>query len=806
MLARLPINGSERFAAIAKLCGACHDFGKYTSFFQDRLQAGKVTQRDPRSRHALISALLAAYAILQRDPKALTDALLAYLAIHRHHGDLRSPHRLLPKSKELAGGDPFPGLTGSDAEVMRSALRIVSVQLKDLQAGERRAAVGAEMRALGVPEVESFLDDGEWWKPLGLLREYVEKEERRKARAMRGAAIEEVTALESALYWDLLLIFSTLVDADKLEASRTASPERTVIDPALVDSYVAEHAAKGHPLDRMRTEIRKELANRVETEPLVRFFPGVWRTLTAPTGAGKTLSAFTYALKLRQRVEEEMGWSPRIVYALPFVNIIDQNYDVLRAVLAPMAAEGTDVDAILVKHHHMAESKSDDEWEEGSDRAALVETWDAEVVVTTFVQLFESILTVRNSSVRKLHNLAGSIVILDEVQAAPAEQWRLIAVCLEQLCRRWGCSLLHMTATSPVLSAHAQELLERPERHFAGLERTVLVPQWDVSRADEVAAMAVAAAREQSVLVVVNTIRTAVTLYKLIKEAGHGLAFSLSTNLLPIHRRERIVRIRSELEQFARVRERGEEAPILVATQVVEAGVDLDFDVAIRDLAPIDAIVQVAGRVNRHALREPGQVWLTALQPEQAEGDSERFEAEWVYGTILPKIARKMIQRELAERELLPFVQEYFTEVQGRIAQSNYLGYAKALILLRLDDEGTLGDYRRGKVDAVPVCTYRFIREDEDRVPVLVSLDDEAEARIAALVEALRQEPRDWRALRLARRRLGDYTLSVPLRRVREVGIPAHPDLQSYFWIGREDVARCYDKEIGLVFHGSGIV
>src|SRR5690606_30759958 len=148
-----------------------------------------------------------------------------------------------------------------------------------------------------------------------------------------------------------------------------------------------------------------------------QFFPGAWRSLTAPTGAGKTLTALTYALELRRRVEDELGWSPRIVYALPFVNIIDQNYDVLRATLQPAVEAGAEMDALLVKHHHIAEPEIQEGAEEGTNQSELVETWDAEVVVTTFVQLFESLLTVRNSSARKLHNLAGSIVILDEVQA-----------------------------------------------------------------------------------------------------------------------------------------------------------------------------------------------------------------------------------------------------------------------------------------------------------------------------------------------------------------------------------------------------
>lgn len=816
----LPIDEAERLSELVGLCGLCHDFGKYTSYFQRelkrRLSVGESGPGPRESHHALISAIFGAFVVLQRDRKAVDDALLVYLCIHRHHGDLRDPAHLLPRKSWLEGGPPFDKLIGTEADSMRSELNAVHKQLIDLNQEERRLIVVSELKSLGVPEVVQFLNDREWWGTLGILREYFDRERHRRGRRLISGDVEQVAPQLSPWYWRLLLLFSTLVDADKSTAARAPLKSRVEIPSNLVGAHLRDLETSSHPLASLRRCVHSEAVEAVSSGSLRELYPGRWCSITAPTGSGKTLTAFACALILRERAREELGILPRIVYALPYVNIINQNYDEIATAVKKhygLLPDSEELQEYVLKHHYMADpgegaSGSDQEWDTKWQR--LVETWDSEIIVTTFVQLFESLINVGNRRLRKLHNLAGSIVILDEIQAIPAEQWKLVRICLERICTLWGCTILQMTATSPAIFERTVELLPNPRRHFKRLDRTIIRPRLDIKSADALIELVLEEhRRKRSVLVVVNTIRTAVRVYELLRQQVEAPLFSLSTNIVPIERQKRIQQIRRALDQLSAARKRVESyvAPIVVATQVVEAGVNLDFDVAVRDIGPLDSIVQVAGRVNRHALRERASVYVTALEnvvhSDDYGGESGgHLEAEKVYGKILPYLAMRYLSCDIPESKLYDFVNDYFADVKQSVSDRGYLGYASAMALLKMDGSGTLADYSRGKTSAVPIATYRYI-PDEDRVPVIVELDKQATKRLDELVQLLRTQGGDYQTLRKARRALSEYVISPNSYRVRHVGIPMHPELDGYFFIGRDDLERCYDYATGLKFEGS---
>ncbi len=388
-----------------------------------------------------------------------------------------------------------------------------------------------------------------------------------------------------------------------------------------------------------------EAVSAVERLPLEELHPGIL-SLTAPTGSGKTLTALSCALRLRERVRKEESYLPRIVYALPFVNIIDQNSAVVEEVLKGHADYNHSPSSYLLKHHHLAPQAFREDQDVTNDEALLLtESWESEIVVTTFVQLFESLVTNRNRRLKKLHNLAGAIVVLDEVQSIPYEQWRLVEYTLNTLTEQLGCTVLQMTATRPHILPSARELLDHPEKHFEGLSRTTIIPRPDIRTTEDLESFCEELIEDDSsLLVVLNTIGDAVNLYRRLRELpglipyrenmprdgrGDRPLVHLSTNLTPWQRARRVRMLRRYMKLGGR--------PIVISTQVIEAGVDLDFDIVIRDRGPLDSIVQVAGRGNRAGRNEtPRPVYIVYLERDQGSSP-----ATLVYGNILPQIPTK---------------------------------------------------------------------------------------------------------------------------------------------------------------------
>ena len=387
------------------------------------------------------------------------------------------------------------------------------------------------------------------------------------------------------------MLYSCLVDADWLDTERFMSPERAAARPETFDDFptlLARYRAHmatfraDTPVNRLRADVlRAVLAKASEA-------PGLY-SLTVPTGGGKTLASLGFAL------EHAVAHGKRkIIYTIPYSTIIEQTTKTLSDVLG----------AKNVLEHH-AEAK----WREKEDEVAnplrqLTENWtDVPVVVTTNVQFFESFFSALSSRCRKLHNVVGSVIILDEAQKLPE---RFLAPCAELLRRLvadYGCTVVLCTATQPDLSAFGltgvKELAPDVDALYAKLRRVdyhLLGRMGWPDLADRIA-------KEPGALCVVNTRQDARDLFaELDKRMGEG-AFHLSTWMCPAHRRDVIAEIRRRLAA-------GLPAHV-VSTSLIEAGVDLDFPAVFRALAGLDSLAQAAGRCNREGrLPAHGQVYL----------------------------------------------------------------------------------------------------------------------------------------------------------------------------------------------------
>lgn len=394
------------------------------------------------------------------------------------------------------------------------------------------------------------------------------------------------------------MLYSCLVDADYLDTEAfmaTAAPRRGGYDPLPVllerlNAYIAPWFPGNTELNRKRCAILTQCLEKASNPR------GIY-SLTVPTGGGKTVSSLAFAMK--HAVENGLD---RVIYVIPYTSIIEQNAEVFRRILG---------ENNVVEHHSGICLDDDNETNRDNRFQRLAaENWDAPVIVTTAVQFFESLHSNRASQCRKLHNIANSVVIFDEAQMLPACHLLPCVGAMASLVSRFRSTILLCTATQPVLG----DLFRRfcPEQriceicpdttvNFQSFRRVTF--QDGGTRSDE--ALAETMRREAQVLCIVNTRKTAQTLYALLPEEGR---FHLSTLMYPAHRKAVLDTIRQRLKAGLPCR--------VVSTSLIEAGVDVDFPTVYRELAGLDSIAQAAGRCNREGKRDTEASIVTYFQSE----------------------------------------------------------------------------------------------------------------------------------------------------------------------------------------------
>ncbi|MDP2030268.1 MAG: CRISPR-associated helicase Cas3' [Thiobacillus sp.] len=383
------------------------------------------------------------------------------------------------------------------------------------------------------------------------------------------------------------MLFSALVDADFLDTERYMNPDKFAqrntwpklaeLAP-LFDAHMTELAAKTQltPVNTLRAGILAECRAGAKLKP------GLF-SLTVPTGGGKTLSAMAFALK-----HASAHGKRRVIHVIPYTSIIEQTADIFRNIFGEA----------VIEHHSNAESEPG---KENSASRLACENWDAPIVVTTNVQFFESLFAARTSRCRKLHNLVDSIVVLDEAQLLPPEFMQPILDVLNLLSRHYGVSVVLSTATQPALSTreyfdarqnlrgldNVREIVSDPDALYRALERVNVRLPADWHTPTDWPSLAPELAAHDSVLAIVNTRKDARALWEQMPQG----TLHLSALMCGAHRSQLIASIKSRLKDSVPTR--------VVSTQLVEAGVDVDFPVVYRALAGLDSIAQAAGRCNR---------------------------------------------------------------------------------------------------------------------------------------------------------------------------------------------------------------
>lgn len=443
------------------------------------------------------------------------------------------------------------------------------------------------------------------------------------------------------------MVFSALVDADYLDTEayytalegtrmgRGQHPDLRTLSGRL-DAYLEALGASAEPseLNRLRQDVLRH-ARKQAGEP-----PGLF-TLTVPTGGGKTLTSLSFALDHAVRHGLE-----RVIYVIPYMSIIEQTATVFRDALSDGATDAVD---FVVEHHSTFEDRTFSR--EAKEKLSLaMENWDAPIIVTTAVQFFESLFANRPARCRKLHNIANSVIVLDEAQTLPLKFLRPCVTTLDELARNWCASIVLCTATQPALGKtsgfrggleNLHELAPTPHQLYRTLKRTQIRGAGRLNDAE----LAERLRESPQALCIVNTRRHARELYQALGDPEG--AFHLTTLMCARHRRERLDTVRVLLKEGATVR--------LVATSLVEAGVDVDFPVVWRAEAGLESIVQAAGRCNREGRVPVADVFV--FEPEAGEGRTPPPEI-----TQFADAARSILRRH-EDPMSLEAIDNYFREL-----------------------------------------------------------------------------------------------------------------------------------------------
>lgn len=412
-------------------------------------------------------------------------------------------------------------------------------------------------------------------------------------------------------------LFSCLIDADRMNSADFEKP--IVARQRMNGHYIGweelgrrleDHLASlasRYDIDSIRQDISQKCLEAAAREK------GTY-TLSVPTGGGKTLASLRFALHHAKKHGMD-----RVVYVIPFTSIIDQNADVTRKILEPANHPG-DKGRVVLEHHSNLIPEAH-EWRE----KLLTENWDAPVIYTTSVQFLEALFGAGTRGARRMHQLANTVIVFDEIQTLPVRCVHLFNNAINFLVEQCGSTVVLCTATQPLLAhvdekkgalrlVEGSEIMPDVQRLFVNLRRVEVIDNrksggW--SEAEIADLVLQESQRAGSCLVIVNTKKHARNLFKQLEgQYGHSL-YHLSTSMCPMHRRTVLSKVREHLDK--------KEPIICISTQLIEAGVDVDFGTVIRFAAGLDSIAQAAGRCNRNGSREMGTVHVINPSDENLE-------------------------------------------------------------------------------------------------------------------------------------------------------------------------------------------
>ena len=785
---KLHFHNLDQVRCMTEIALITHDLGKANKYFQRKLELEtegktdndeylKLTQSGRNlSNHSLLSALFTYYIAKESGLDDL-QALITLFIVYKHHGDLLDfkttvdlkvkDWRLLEKQFETL-----------DLIKLQDILDVINLPI--------------DIKKLSFEDLKDRLSGRKF---------------RKMFRKLRRKSLED-----EEIYLLVNYIFSILISSDKAEAIfynkglNYQQLEELVLDRKMISSDSVEEFKKlkgwdkpTTEMDRKRNEIYDEVVSNVKKIDLAQ---NRILSINVPTGTGKTLSSLAVGLKLRER----LGQDYRIIYTLPFTSIIDQNYDVFSEVFTD---NGVEVDSsLMIKHHYLTPKnyiKEDDYEDLDYDISShLIESWNSEIIVTTFVQLLHSIFTNKNSSLKKFHNISNSIILLDEVQSIPHKYWELIRVMLEKVSSIMNCYFVFITATMPLIynekAGEINELAVNKKDYFEFFDRirldlSIFREELTLEQFKDFISDEIYEYPDKNMLIVLNTIKSSIEVYQFLDnliDETHEEVIYLSTNIIPKDRRDRIKQIGDS-----------DRRQIIVSTQMVEAGVDIDLDRVYRDLAPLDSINQTCGRCNRNFDPEKkGTVILFKLVNEN-HGDTPF--ANYVYDNNVLHKTEKLLAKLpdlVEEKDFFCLNNKYFEEIDKLKSDDISLELLKKIRKLKYTQAfwGSREKDNKKAEDAI----FQLIEQSFDTVNLFIELDQDAETVWEEYqlinemeISSLEDYSKRQSAFEKIKKDFLDYVITIP-RKVAEEHLESNQIDQIFNLIGINQYSQVYDQHTGF--------
>lgn len=613
------------------LSAAFHDLGKVTSFFQEYIRNTEAPH-DKRKSHALLSALFVFFVTEKYIELKLPDndfsrlfSVFSFSAVKRHHGRLNNLSDEILIDSEWR--ELLPELAGS----VRAEL--VQPFIDELIHGLDITISWADFLNFTSNETyNEILDDFSF----DILQSGLKKLE------------DEVRI---SLYYFHHTVYSALLFADKNEVIISSRENVERVDVEEMINGFREKKGFNAPASDINLLKNESFFSSIENlEDVFNRDQHIY-SVTLPTGLGKTITAYMLADRLRKLAGLKQG---RIIINIPFTSIIDQNFDVYADILQ------TDDSTKLLKHHHLADPqyKSAENTRDYSQSKFLIETWQSDTVVTTFVQLLETILSCDKAKLMKFCQMANAVILLDEIQTIPYPLWETIREVFKTLGERMNMYFILISATQPLIFNPGDDIVEivpDHKKYFRYFNRTRLLIK-DSMRFDgflEVFSEYIDQNPNKDILCILNTKKAALEAFEKIRELidpDRVDVFFLTTLITPYERKDIINRIK----------ESSDKQKVIISTQLVEAGVDISVDAVFRQLAPFDSIIQAAGRANRYNEKSViSDVFVVDIE-------DYRKASNLVYGSdLLIKTQAVLKDYEIVEeKDYLELIEKYFAEVR----------------------------------------------------------------------------------------------------------------------------------------------
>lgn len=712
---------------VIKIIAMCHDFGKASTYFQGYLDGN---YKGELKQHGEISAYFTYYMLPEK------WKLIGFICVKRHHGNIEIDNSFFCCTNE---------------ENLIKVSKRIRENIKELELIYNK-------------DLDDFFNKIESKQLIKDVRlSYI-----KRATAIKKKSIKEQE--EEFMY--LQYLWSLLLTGDKTQLIRGSTfINKDILKEKLTKNYK----------NKLREELIRKIPN-IKKSPLFNIREEIYDStmysinnldlekdkilsINVPTGTGKTIAVYGAAFRLSERLIEEKRIVPNIIYTIPFMSVIDQNYDVLEEILACNNIHGTH--DLILKHHSMSPINYKDSEEKeyrNYDARFLVENWQSTVITTTFVQLFNTIFKSGiNSIMHRFHKLSGSIIILDEVQAVPPKYYPIIEDLFNILCEKFNCYVITVTATKP-LFLEGKELIINNEKIFNSMNRIVFQNHTqhflNLDDFKNILADDIECNKDKSFLIILNTVKSTREIYDYVNKyfKGKRKVIYLSTEIIPQRRLEIIKEIKESNEKY-----------VLVSTQLIEAGVDLDFDIVYRDIAPMDCINQSAGRANRNGVNGKGIVKLYKLI-----NDKEKTFASYVYaGPLLDATLSILEGRDIIEEtELWDINNKYFSKLKTATKNKSleeYKKYCEDIKALKLQE----------------IRKFELIAENANKIDVIIRYNEEAE-RCIDIIEA----GGEYQDVINAWRILNKYKISVNRQDIEDM---TH-EIKGSRFLNKED----YNKDTGI--------